>query len=222
MINILLSGYNFGEEWAKETIKKYISSEDKIVVIPFAFSEAWINSSNEWDNAYSREYGKYYRELIKPFGEIGVSEDNITWINFFKDKKEDMKKAIDESDVVFFTGGLPDRAVERVLDKGLLNYISKAKIVMGASAGALMQLKDYHISPDEDYSEFSYQSGLGLIKSNFYIEVHYEDTEVQYSCIKEVLKEKTDTVYAIKEQGGIILDDDKLILLGDVTTYQNN
>ncbi|WP_315108029.1 hypothetical protein [Clostridium intestinale] len=40
MINILLSGYNFGEEWAKETIKKYISSEYKIVVIPFAFSEA--------------------------------------------------------------------------------------------------------------------------------------------------------------------------------------
>ncbi len=222
MINILLSGYNFGEEWGKDTIKKYIRSEDKIVVIPFAFSEAWINNSNEWDNAYSREYGKYYRELIKTFGELGVSEDNITWINFFKDKKEDMKKVIEESDVVFFTGGLPDRAVERVLDKGLFNYISKAKIVMGASAGALMQLKDYHISPDEDYSEFSYQSGLGLIKSNFYIEVHYEDTEVQYSCIKKVLKEKTDTVYAIKEQGGIILDDDKLILLGDVTTYQNN
>lgn len=63
---------------------------------------------------------------------------------------------------------------------------------------------------------------MHLIKSNFYIEVHYEDTEVQYSCIKKVLKEKTDTVYAIKEQGGIILDDDKLILLGDVTTYQNN
>lgn len=222
MINILLSSYNFGEEWAKDEIKKYISSEDKIVVIPFAFSKEWISNSNEWDKAYSRQYGKYYRELVEPFGELGVGEDNIKWINFFKDSNEDMIQAIEESDIVFFTGGLPDRAVERVLDKGLLKYISKAKIVMGASAGALMQLKDYHISPDEDYSEFSYQSGLGLIKSNFYIEVHYEDTEVQYSCIKNVLKEKTDKVYAIKEQGGIILDNDKLILLGDVTTYQNN
>lgn len=220
MINILLSGYNFGEEWGKDTIKKYISSEYKIVVIPFAFSEAWINNSNEWDKAYSREYGKYYRELIKPFGELGVSEDNITWINFFKNKKEDMKKAIEESDVVFFTGWLPDRAVKRVLEKGLLEHVSKAKIVMGASAGALMQLKDYHISPDEDYDEFMYEKGLGLIKDSFYIEVHYGETEVQDSCIQEVLKEKTDRVYAIKEQGGIILDDGKIILLGEVTTYK--
>lgn len=222
MRNILLSGYNFADEWAKDSIKKYIHPEDKIIVIPFAFSEDWISNATEWDNSYGRQSGKYYSELIKPFGELGVSEDNITWINFFKDSNEDMVRAIEKSDVVFFTGGLPDRAVERVLEKGLLEHIIKAKIVMGASAGALMQLKEYHISPDEDYSEFSYQSGLGLIDDNFYIEVHYEDSEVQDSCIKEVLKEKTDTVYAIKEQGGIILDDDKLILLGEVTIYKNN
>jgi peptidase E len=222
MVNILLSDYNFHEAWAKDTIKKYINHSDKVVVIPFAFSEKWISNDAEWQNAYNRNYGKYYREVVEPFLEYGIDEENIIWLNYFEDTDVEMKRIIENSNIIFLTGGLPDRAVERVIERRLLKYIENCKIVMGASAGALMQLNKYFISPDEDYSEFIHCQGLGLINKDFYIEVHYEDTDTQNNCIERVLKEKTDMIYAIRDKGGIIVDSDNLLLLGDVVTFKKD
>jgi peptidase E len=222
VINILLSQYNFNEEWARATIRKYINDDDKVVVIPFAFSEKWISNNVDWHNAYSRTTGKYYREIVEPFMDLGISEDDITWLNFFEDTDADMKRIIEKCKIVFLTGGLPEMAVKRVLEMGLLKYMDESKVIMGASAGALMQLNNYYISPDEDYPEFMYSQGLGLVNSDFYIEVHYEESYMQNQCIEKVLKESTDTVYAIKENGGIIIENNKILLLGDVVTFKNN
>jgi peptidase E len=219
MINILLSQYNFHEKWCRDEILKYINSNDKVVVIPFAFSEKWISDSAEWQNAYSKNHGKYYKEIVEPFIDLDISENNITWLNFFEDTDEEMKRIIENSHIVFLTGGLPEMAIQRILNKGLLNSIDDSKIIIGASAGALMQFNNYFVSPDEDYPEFMYSKGLGLIKKNFYIEVHYEESDIQNNCIKKVLKEKTDTVYAIKDAGGIIIDNNKVTLLGHVITF---
>ncbi|KYH30057.1 peptidase family S51 [Clostridium tepidiprofundi DSM 19306] len=220
MINILLSQYNFQDKWARDIIQKYIHSNDKITVIPFAFSEKLIGNIMEWQDAYNENYGKYYREIVEPFLELGISEKNITFLNFFEDTEDKMKRIIESSDIVFLTGGLPDMAVQHVLEKGLLNSINESKIIIGVSAGALMQLSNYHISPDKDYPEFMYSKGLGLIKENFYIEVHYSETDLENNCIKRALKEKTDIVYAIKDTGGIILDNNTITLLGDVITFK--
>ncbi|WBW96395.1 Type 1 glutamine amidotransferase-like domain-containing protein [Oceanirhabdus sp. W0125-5] len=220
MVNILLSQYNFHEKWAREIILKYMNFNNKIVVIPFSFHEKWISNNQEWQNAYNAEYGKYYKEIVKPFIDLSICEENITWINYFEDTQDKMKRVIESSDIVFLTGGLPDMAVKRVLEKDLLNSINKSKLIIGASAGALIQLNNYYLSPDEDYPEFMYSDGLGLIKKDFQIEVHYDETDIQNRCIQKVLKEKTDTVYAIKDTGGIILDNDKITLLGDVVTFK--
>lgn len=222
MVNILLSQYNFHEKWARDTILKYINSNDKVVVIPFSFSEKWISNNVEWQNAYNKHDGKYYKEVVEPFIDLGISEENITWLNYFEDTEDKMKRIIESSNIVFLTGGLPDMAVQRVLDRGLLNSIEDSKIIIGASAGALMQLNNYFLSPDKDYPEFMYSKGLGLINKNFYIEVHYEETDVQNNCIKKALKEKTDTVYAIKDTGGIILDNNMITLLGDIITFNRS
>lgn len=221
MVSILLSDYNFHENWAKDTIKKYINHSNKVAVIPFAFSEKWISNNTEWQNAYNRNYGKYYREVVEPFLDYGIDEENIIWPNYFEDTDAEMKRIIENSNIIFLTGGLPDRAVERVIERGVLKYIDNCRIFMGASAGALMQLNNYFISPDEDYSEFMYCQGLGLINKDFFIEVHYEDTNIQNNCIERALKEKTDTIYAIRDKGGIIVDGGNLLLLGDVVTFKN-
>lgn len=221
MINILLSHYYFHEDWAKDTVKKYINSSDKVVVVPFAFNDEWISNNTEWQNAYNRHHGKYYREIVEPFLEYGIDEDNIIWLNYFEDTDSEMKSIIEKSNIVFFTGGLPNKAVERVIEKDLLNYINNCRVVIGASAGALMQLDNYFISPDEDYSDFMYCTGLGLINKAFYIEVHYEDTDIQNDCINRVLKEKIDTIYAIGDRGALVVDNGELLLLGDIATFKN-
>lgn len=222
MVNMLLSQYNFHEEWARDTIKKYIHSYNKVVVVPFAFSNEAICNPVDWEKAYNKEKGKYYKQIVEPFIDLGISEENITFINYFEDTKDNMKRVIKSSDVVFLTGGLPDMAVEHVLEKDILSSINESKIVIGVSAGALMQLNNYYISPDKDYPEFIYLKGLGLIKENFYIGVHYAETDMENNCIKKALEEKTTTVYAIKDTGGIILDSDKIRLIGDVTKFNRD
>ena len=60
---------------------------------------------------------------------------------------------------------------------------------MGYSAGALVQLAEYHLSPDTDYPRFTYQKGIPYLHG-FYLEVHYEGTEEQNASIERVLAER--------------------------------
>lgn len=219
MVNVLLSLYNFNSDWAKGTLEKYIHSDDKVAVIPFSFSEKRIISSEDWQNAYNSKYGKYYQDVVKPFMDFGISEGNIRWLNYFDDTDEEMQQAIAESDIVFLTGGITKLAMERVMQRGLSRYIKQCKTVIGASAGAKMQCKDYYVLPDEDYTEFSYYKGLGLIQKDFYIEVHYDDTEARNDCIRRALNERTSRVYAITNSGGMVIDGDNLVLMGEVVTF---
>ncbi len=95
------------------------------------------------------------------------------------------------------------------------------KIIIGSSAGAMVQIKDYHITPDEDYGTFTYNKGLNLIK-NFGVEVHYEATNLQNYFIKKVLSEKKDIIYALKDNGGIIVENDSIKLLGEVIVFRGS
>jgi len=95
------------------------------VILPFSFSEEWISNSEEWDKAYSREYGKYYKEIVDPFLDFGVKEENIIWLKYFTDSREKMIEYINDSDVLFFTGGLPEKAVEGILKIGFLYTLTK-------------------------------------------------------------------------------------------------
>ena len=218
MVNILFSLYNFHEKWAKDTIEKYINNNDKVLVIPFSFGKK-ISNDMDWQSAYSKDNGKYYKSIVLPFCSYGITEENIKWINYFKDTKENVKDKVRNSDIIFFTGGLPDKMMRRLKEFDLINEIENfAGIIIGSSAGAMIQIAEYHFTPDEDDDIFSYNKGLNLIK-DFDIEVHYKETEIQKNYINKVLNEKTDTVYAIKDTGGIIVDNNEITLLGDTHIF---
>jgi len=218
MVNILFSSYNFHEKWAKDTIEKYIKCNDKVLVISFSFAES-ISNDMDWQSAYSKDNGKYYNTIVLPFLSYGIREENINWINYFKDTEESAKDKVRNSDIIFLTGGLPDKMMHRLKEFDLINEIeSFAGVIIGISAGAMIQIADYHITPDKDYDIFSYNRGLNLIR-DFDIEVHYEDTEIEKNYINRVLNERTDTVYAIKDTGGIIVDNDAITLLGDTQIF---
>lgn len=218
MVNMLFSEYNFHESWAIDIVTKYISSNDKVLIIPFSFGEE-ICSDKDWQNAYNKDDGKYYESVILPFMNYGVKEENIRWINYFADTMESAKVNMRNSNIIFFTGGFPDKMMLRLIEFDLIDDIENfAGVIIGSSAGAMIQIAEYHISPDEDYNTFTYNTGLNLIK-NFDIEVHYEGTKVQNKCIEKVLMEKKNRVYAITNTGGIIVDDAKIIFLGDTQTF---
>jgi peptidase E len=218
MVNILFSLYNFHESWAKGLVSKYINSNDKVLIIPFSFDDN-ICDDNGWCNAYSKNNGRYYESIIAPFLNYGIKEENINWINYFKDTTENAKIKIKNSNIIFFIGGLPDKMMIRLKEFNLIDDIENFKgVIIGSSAGAMIQISEYHITPDEDYNIFTYNTGLNFIK-DFDIEVHYEEAEIQNKYINKVLREKRDKVYAITNTGGIIVDNEKIVLLGKVKTF---
>lgn len=218
MVNMLFSLYNFHESWAKDLVSKYINSNDKVLIISFSFDDN-ICDDNGWCNAYSKNNGRYYESIIAPFLNYGIKEENINWINYFKDTTENAKIKIKNSNIIFFTGGLPDKMMIRLKEFNLIDDIENFKgVIIGSSAGAMIQISEYHITPDEDYNIFTYNTGLNFIK-DFDIEVHYEEAEIQNKYINKVLREKRDKVYAITNTGGIIVDNEKIVLLGKVKTF---
>ncbi|OAA89389.1 Type 1 glutamine amidotransferase-like domain-containing protein [Clostridium coskatii] len=218
MVNMLFSLYNFNDTWGKDAVSKYINCSNKVLIIPFSFSEN-IKNNVDWQNEFGKDNGDHYKSIIKPFLSYGIKKKNINCINYFEDTKENAKNKIKNSDILFFTGGLPDKMMYRLKEFDLVNEIENfTGTIIGSSAGAMIQIKEYHITPDEDYDTFSYNKGLNFIK-DFDIEVHYKGTEVQKNYINKVLNEKTDTVYAIKNTGGIIVDNNSIKLLGDTQTF---
>ncbi|WP_251671813.1 MULTISPECIES: Type 1 glutamine amidotransferase-like domain-containing protein [unclassified Sporosarcina] len=218
---MLFSQYNFHESWAKDYVRRYINPADKVLIIPFSFSDS-VNNSKDWDHAYNQEFGKFYQNICTPFLSYSIQETNISWLNYFLDSHETAKEMIKNSDIIFLTGGLPDKSMDRLREFGLLNEITNyTGVIIGSSAGAMIQLAEYHITPDKDYASFSYNKGLNLL-SDFDIEIHYEGSDIQNRSISKVLEEKADSVFAIGDSGGMIAADQEMILFGDTQKFSSH
>ena len=83
----------------------------------------------------------------------------------------------------------------------------------------LVQLSEYHLSPDHDYPEFCYRKGFSYL-DGFYLEVHYTGEEAQRAAIRRVLAERGKTVYALLPmRGALIAEDGCVRCLGDVVCF---
>ena len=220
MINVLLEGYNIEAPWLYDELKKYIRPDYKVAVVAFSFWDSRVKSLDDWNALYGRNDGKFYSGIVSGFAAYGVSEDNIQFVNYFTDTQDTAKRKIENADIVYFLGGLPDRMMERIIEFDLQDVLMKHKgVIMGYSAGAVIQLAEYHLSPDDDYPEFKYYKGLPYLK-DFYLEVHYEETFVQKTAIQKVLEERRKTVYATSlGKGALIVDNGNINLIGDVKEF---
>ena len=220
MINILLEGYDIDAPWLYNELKKYIQPNHSVVVVAFSFRENRVKNLSDWNALYDKKLGKFYNGIVDGFTSYGSLEDNIVFINYFTDTKETAAQKIKNADIVYFLGGMPDRMMDRIKEFNLYDTLMQHKgIVMGYSAGAVIQLAEYHLSPDDDYPEFNYYEGLPYLQ-DFYMEVHYEGTSIQNEAIQRVLAERGKTVYATTiHTGAILVDNGDIKLLGDVKVY---
>lgn len=221
MINILLEGFDIAEPWIYDELKNYIKPNHSVAVVAFSFRDNCVKSLSDWDALYGKESGKYHDGIVGGFAAYGIQEDNITFINYFTDTKESASQKIKTSDIIYFLGGLPDRMMHRIKEFDLYDVLMQHEgILMGYSAGAVVQLSEYHLSPDDDYPEFKYYEGLPYL-NDFYMEVHYKGTNVQDESIQRVLVERGKTVYAtVFRSGAILVDNGNIKLLGDVKVFK--
>ncbi|MGX7198812.1 Type 1 glutamine amidotransferase-like domain-containing protein [Enterococcus nangangensis] len=217
--NILLSMFPAKEDWNEE-LEFYLKNK-KVFILAFSFPQEFVQSAEDWQGLYAPQTGKYYNEIVQSLTSFGVQEADIHWGNYFLDSKGQLSAAINAAEVLFLPGGAPDEFYERLLSKELVatveNFTGK---IIGFSAGAMIQIANFHITPDDHYLTYTYHQGLKLV-SEFDIEVHYEAQDaVMNAAIKRCIADTQKPVYAIGNTGGLIRTADTLQVLGDVTLFK--
>ena len=220
MTNILLESYDINAPWLYDELKKHIKPSHKVTIIAFSFRDSRVKSLVDWNFLYGKDGGRFYKSIVGSFDTYGIPEDSVSFVNYFADTKETAKNKIKNADIIYFLGGLPDRMMERIKEFDLQDVLmNHGGIIMGYSAGAVIQLAEYHLSPDEDYPEFGYYEGLRYL-NDFYLEVHYEGNDAQKASIQKVLRERKKRVYATSlMKGAVIVNNGNVKLLGDVKEF---
>lgn len=220
MVNILLEGYDIDASWLRGDLRPYIRPSDRVAVVAFSFRDNRVKTAGDWDRLYGRENGMYYGGITGGFAAYGIQESQITFLDYFRDTKESAGEKVERADILYFLGGLPDRMLDRIEEFSLTDALLRhGGVVMGYSAGAVIQLGEYHLSPDEDYPEFAYYRGLPYLEG-FYLEVHYEGTEVQKDAVRRVLAERGKPVYATAlGAGALLVEGGKVRALGKVERF---
>ena len=190
MINLLLSLNNFDENWCYSILKDIIKKDYNVLIVPLSYNDNWLKDENDWNKAFNSEYGTHYKEIVSPFLSYGICEKNIKWINQFIDSIDLMKEKIRNSDILFFTGGYPDKMMAKFQKYDLIHELENFNgIMIGTSAGAMVQISEFHITKDSDYKRYSYYIGLNIIK-DFDVEVHFErPTEMGFDTARCSLPE---------------------------------
>lgn len=218
-IHIMMNTSMIDEAWCRPVLKKYLHKDDVVCVLAFSFFDDTKNI-DDWNRQYKPGQGIWYKSNTDVFFPYGLKREQIVWVNYFQDDKIDMENKIMNSSVVLLTGGAPNLMMKRIKEyklTALLKYYQG--VMMGYSAGAMVQLDQYHITPDDDYPSFVYEQGLGCVRG-FAIEPHYHKTRVQLESIERVKTEKKKDVYALYENGGMIIDGERIELFGNVDVFE--
>lgn|SRR5690554_1805363 len=217
MINILMSRSSaLVEDWSRDELNKILKPNMKAIVLGFSF----FGNLNEEN--YFTMYGKdseYFTKINDNFSEYNISD--VNWIYYYQTNKDEAINLINNADILYLPGGAPDLMFERIKEKELLDALKAFKgIVIGSSAGAMIQLEKYHISPDNEYFKFSEHEGLGYIK-DFYIEVHFRRRNKQKSSMRKMRRKYLKPIYTIPDDGMVIIKDNEIKTLKTAKKYYN-
>jgi len=214
MTNILMSRGILGHPMMIEHVQKYINKKDKVLVVAFSFFENQFKDEKSYLEFYSPG-GEYYIKIVNSFLPYGIEESQIDWLYYYKDDKESAIKKISKANIIYFPGGSPQLMMKRIHEFNIKEALeSPDKVFIGSSAGAMIQLDHYHISPDAEHNKFSYEEGLNLI-SGISIEVHYRRRKKQKSALRKVNRAYRHPIIAIPDAGAVIIDNESVKLIGD-------
>lgn len=208
----LFSNNNFNK-YAKEELEKILDENTKILCFSGANIRWQIDNREEL-----LQGGNYYNEQYKPFEEFNVSKDHF-YIVHPTDDIDIVRAKFKYADVILLSGGAMESLEILLKEFDLWNLIKIVdKHVIGVSAGALIQLDKYNITPyiDADYDYYDTCTGLGLLKDVRLI-VHYrhdydKHREILQHISAETVEEMVETnkdimIVTLSDTEGIIVDE---------------
>lgn len=207
---ILMSSNNCNAEYAYDITKEYIKPNMKVVCIPFASELHW---------QLNGDYTQYKEQHFRVFMDFGIPEENIT-IAKITDERNILVRKIIESDIIFFSGGYMENFMYLIKQLDLdmiMNYVKHSRLIMGESAGTLVQLDEYIEVPyiEDTYREYKTKEGLGFL--NFYnIVVHYDEHNENHQKNKEIVSSMNNKMtICLSDESLMIVDGSVIKLIGN-------
>ena len=171
MINYLFSDINKAEGFNKnqiEYLKKDLTGNESIVFIASIPSDFEKNDFR-------------FNTFVKHFTNAGFTFKNVVLIDK-RMSNEQAKEEIQKADIVFLIGGDPFSSMQFINEYGLKDAISQASIVIGTSAGSMIQSKRVMYSDDyDDYKIVDFE-GLGLVDINIF--PHVDDERIMKEAVE--------------------------------------
>jgi dipeptidase E len=166
----------------------------------------WARAS--FDKTYKRR-----KRLFDYFRSLGASTVNFA---DYSDTTEEITLKVQNSDLIYLTGGLTTTLLERLRSKNIDRLLHKYnRVIVGRSAGALALCRQ-GILISKNKQTHKIITGLRLVE--FTVKVHYkpsEDTELKR------LSKQEEKIYAIPERSALVCDNGALSFMGNVLLFQN-
>lgn len=203
-----------------DELKKIIDENSKVSILPWSFATELLDL-----DGFFKKGEKRYNKYVSILKAIGIKEKNIKVLDCYKQSNDSIKKDINNSDVLLFTGGNPEMLYSKVVQsKECLYEIKNYKgIIIGSSAGAVLQLKRYFITAKNNYyKNFAFYDGFGNIDDSFYLDVHTIKNKKYLEKLQKVANETGKIVYAMTDSGIIIYkrDTKKFNKYGEVIIFE--
>ncbi len=215
MIHILLSRPNFDAEWAYQSLSPYITKDKHVLVIPMtSFDEGWESESALWETRY-RKGNRQYEKIAAPFRNYQIPDKQITFLNYFKDTPQEIKRKISQADIIYLTGDNPDHMMitihELDMHRPLLEFDG---ILIASGYGASIVMDEYDSMYDWEEPD---ENGLGLLRG-FALEPGYIEDEAHLARLLHDIEQKGKNVFAFTNEGGLLIADGCYELLGNAFT----
>lgn len=185
MINIALSTYNFNNSYCYPILKNIFMPGMRVCIIPYSHTPDIYTDINAFNDIYDPcDPYSDFNIIANAYKDYGINDIRIILPN---DSIELIENIVSKSDIIFFTGGDPVAMMNRL--EPIRHIIDSFDgIVMGASAGAMVQVKEF-IMDGEGYP-YSFYKGLGMIDFDLDIIVHFEPTKEIMKMIKRVKSDR--------------------------------
>ena len=191
-------------------------SQDSFLVLPECTMPKYVSDESGWEQYFGAN-GILRRKITTALQQAGAAPTKIDFHRYLSNEKV----TLSDYSCLILPGGDVELGCNRLtamsLDKQLVDYQGT---IIAYSAGALLLLEQFFLSPNYYYTSFSTRNGLGILHGNFALEVHYDGSEQMNRYIRQGVETLHRSVYAIGNDGAINVNDDySVTVIGNVVRF---
>ncbi len=213
MIHILVNQTNFDGNWAAETLYSLFHSDQKVLIIPLTENNGYASDQRAWHDQFSEE-SEYYEDVIRPFIRYGIQRKNIKIFDIFDNYRDDLKKYIQNFDIVCLVGEEELGCYSTLLDYNFNSLLKDYEGILITIGSAATPLTESFPSYDEDMGYYAEYSGLGFLKGIDLV-MNYVQSDEMLRYISSTIEMRNQKVLVCPKNSGILLTDRSTELFGD-------